>query len=311
MHPEPLQPVVCVAGPTGSGKTGLALKLARIFPCEIVNADSRQVYSDFPIITAQPTASEKQVVNHLLYGFLPTNCKMSAGEWQRLALNCCNEITARGHIPLLVGGTGFYFDALLSGIAAIPPVRPEISLALEKRANSEGIQNLYEELLRLDSAYAQKINPHDRQRILRSLEVIQATGRTFSWWHQHGATSPKARGPLLTLAVSLENLTPLLDKRIGEMLAMGAIEEAEKALMLCPDASAPGWSGIGCAELFSFLRGEISLSECRRSWLARTRAYAKRQLTWFRGRKNALWISADNPDRVVAVIRTYLAKGHI
>lgn len=302
MRPEPSISVICLAGPTGSGKTALALELAEKFACEIINADSRQVYADFPIITAQPAPAQKHAFPHHLYGFLPATEKISAGEWQRLALAQCREITQRGRIPLFVGGTGFYFNALLNGFAEIPPVDPEIALVLEERRLNEGLDGLYSELRQIDPAYAGQIHPHDRQRILRSLEVYHGTGRPFSWWHQHRGAAPAAHGPLLVLAFSLEKLAPLLEQRITTMLEAGAIEEAWKALEHCSDAAAPGWSGIGCAELFAFLQGGIDFAECRRRWFANTRAYAKRQLTWFRGRKNAIWIEPDNPAGAFDVI---------
>ncbi|MBD5642272.1 MAG: tRNA (adenosine(37)-N6)-dimethylallyltransferase MiaA [Desulfovibrio sp.] len=302
MSAEPL-PVLCLAGPTGAGKTELALRLARLFDCEIINADSRQVYADFPIVTAQPDSCQRAQAPHHLYGFLPASAKFSAGEWLRRALPVCRAITARRRLPLLVGGTGFYFNSLLHGFAEIPPVPAEISLALQEQAASKGLAHLHERLCRLDPAYAAKIHPHDRQRILRSLEVCLATGKAFSWWHEHQHRKPQAKGPLLVIAVSLAGLAPLLERRIDAMLAKGAIEEARLALASCADGSAPGWSGIGCAELHAYLQGRISLEECRRLWLANTRAYAKRQLTWFRGRKDAIWITPDDPEAILAILK--------
>lgn len=301
MQAEPL-PVVCLAGPTGAGKTGLALELADRLGCEIVNADSRQVYADFPIITAQPSCGQMAQTPHHLYGFLPLDAKFSAGEWLRRVAPLCRAIIGRGKVPLLVGGTGFYFNSLLSGFAAIPQIPPEIASALQKRAQSQGLDSLYAELAGIDPLYAAKIHPHDTQRILRSLEVYHATGRNFSWWHAHKMQQPAAVGPLLVVSATLERLTPALERRIGIMLAEGALAEARAALAKCADADAPGWSGIGCAELYALLQGQLELEECRRLWLANTRAYAKRQLTWFRGRKNAVWIEPDNIGAIMEIL---------
>ena len=303
--PDPL-PVLCLAGPTGAGKTALALRLAEKLEGEIVNADSRQVYADFPIITAQPTESEKRAVPHNLYGFLPLTQRIDAGQWRSLALAECARIAARGRVPLLVGGTGFYFKSILTGLADIPPVDKSISAALELRMAAEGPEPLHAELAAIDPAYAAKAHPHDRQRIQRALEVWQATGKTFTWWHVHSKSRPLATGPLLVVAMTLEELEPRLKHRIGLMLEAGALEEARRALLSHPHGAHPGWSGIGCAELLRYLRHEMDMEECKRLWLANTRAYAKRQLTWFRGEKQAIWIDGARPDKVLDELRKHI-----
>lgn len=306
--PDALPRVICLAGPTGSGKTALALNLARIFDCEIVNTDSRQVYRDFPLITAQPEAELKAQLPHHLYGYLESSRKISAGQWLGLALKAVQAISSRGRIALLVGGTGLYFDAMLKGLAVIPPVPDVISREYEARMQSEGPELLYQLLRELDPGYAVKIHPHDKQRIQRALEVLQATGRPFSWWHEHARPVPAARGPLLALDITLDKLEPRLGRRIDLMLAAGAYEEACRAWRNCPDESAPAWSGIGCAELLACLRGEIDLAECKRVWLANTRAYAKRQLTWFRAKKNAIWIKPDDQAAFGRAIKGWLEE---
>lgn len=295
--------VICLAGPTGSGKTELALELAVRFNCEIINADSRQVYRDFPITTAQPGESEQAVCPHHLYGYLESSAKTSAGKWRDLAGRLCDEITAKGKIPLVVGGTGLYFDALLNGIAAIPPVPPDIAAQLSDRIREEGPALLHAELSRLDPVYASRIHPNDRQRIQRALEVYAATGQPFSWWHANAKRVPLANGPLFVLNTSLADLKPRLAQRIELMLAKGAVEEIQAALRKCPDQSAPAWSGIGCGELVALLADKINMRECREQWLANTRAYAKRQITWFKARKSAVWIAPDEIERIAAAVR--------
>lgn len=289
-------PAICLGGPTGSGKTGLAIKLANSLGCEIVNADSRQVYSDFPIITAQPDAVERELAPHHLYGYLPSGKKTNAGEWSRLAAVKIREILAVGKIPLLTGGTGLYFHAILRGLAEIPDVPPEISFYFGDRIKSAGPEVLHGELAVIDPEYAARVHPHDRQRIQRALEVHAATGKTFSWWHKNGASPALCAGPFIFINAPLESLEAGFDARIGKMLDSGAMLEAAKAWEICPDARAPGWSGIGCRECLAYLQKNMSLPDCRRQWLAATRAYAKRQLTWFRGRPEAVGINmADFP----------------
>lgn len=281
-------PVFCLAGPTGCGKTEAALALAAALDGEVVNADSRQVYADFPLITAQPTVEERARCPHHLYGFLETSQKISAGRWVDMAMTAIRDIHARGKLPLLVGGTGLYFQSLLHGIAEIPPVDAGISVRLTARLEEEGSLALHTELARHDPAYAARIHPNDRQRIVRALEVFEGTGKTFSWWHAHAMPAPLCSGPLACFMPSLEALAPLLARRIDCMLHAGALDEARAALCRCADPAAPGWSGIGCAELFACLHGRLSLEASRTLWFRNTRAYAKRQLTWFRARPDAV-----------------------
>lgn len=293
-------PVICLAGPTGSGKTAAALALARACGGEVINADSRQVYRDFPIITAQPLPEERAVCPHHLYGFLPTREKIAAGLWAEQAAALARDIWTRGHVPLVVGGTGLYFKTLLHGIAQIPAVAPDITAALTARCAAAGSPALHAELTAIDPIYAARIHPNDRQRIIRALEVWQGTGRTFSWWHAAAAPAPLCRGPLLGLRITLDELTPRLDGRIDAMLGMGALDEARQARTLCDDPAAPGWSGIGCAELLAQLTGRLGAAEARALWLANTRAYAKRQLTWFKAQPELEWFTPQDVQALTA-----------
>ncbi len=286
--------IICIAGPTGAGKTAAALHLAESLTAQgpgadIINADSRQVYRDFPIITAQPSAAERSAFRHKLYGWLDSDKKISAGQWARLAADAIADTLAQGRVPILVGGTGFYMKALLDGIAAIPPTPKDIALPLLAECEALGAPAMHARLTGIDPAYASKIHPNDRQRIVRALEVWQSTGRTFSWWHEHAMPQTGFKALRLGIGLPLEELAPLLGKRIGIMLENGAIAEAQNALLRCPDRNAPAWNGIGCMELGAYLCGEMDMQECVRLWTANTRAYAKRQWTWFRADKRILW----------------------
>ncbi|MCR5813832.1 MAG: tRNA (adenosine(37)-N6)-dimethylallyltransferase MiaA [Desulfovibrio sp.] len=290
-------PVLCLAGPTGAGKTDLALRLAERLTCEVINTDSRQIYADFPIICAQPSAQEQAQCPHHLYGVLPTQEKISAGQWCEMAESCIREVLGRGHVPLLVGGTGMYFHTLLHGMAPIPAIDPALRKRLEDRVDREGPEQLHAELALCDPDYAAKIHPHDRQRIVRALEVAEQTGQTFSWWHaQKALQRPAVHGPLFVFQASMAWLEPRLKRRIDQMLALGALAEAKKAYQHCSDPEAPGWSAIGCAELLAFLQGRLSFEDCLSHWYQNTRAYAKRQNTWFRGRKEAIFFTAEARD---------------
>jgi tRNA dimethylallyltransferase len=293
----------CIVGPTGTGKTAAALALAKVLPLSVVNADSRQVYADFPLITAQPSAEERAACPHVLYGFLRTEEKLGAGEYARLAGEALREIAARNRVPVLVGGTGLYFRALLGGLAPIPATPPEIAAAWQERCRKEGSQALHALLTERDPAYAAKIHPHDRQRITRALEVHEATGKAFSWWHDRGLPQSPYRSRKVGIGMGLAELTPLLARRIDIMLERGALEEARAALERCSDPKAPGWSGIGCAEVYGHLTGQLTLEECRVLWFKNTRAYAKRQLTWFRADKDIRWFRPERTREVVEHIR--------
>ncbi|WP_294447775.1 tRNA (adenosine(37)-N6)-dimethylallyltransferase MiaA [uncultured Mailhella sp.] len=303
--------ILCLVGPTGSGKTAASLHLAAMLekagrPVAVINADSRQVYRDFPVITAQPSAEERSVCPHRLYGWLETTGKISAGQWADMACAAIRETLAEGRIPMLVGGTGFYLRALLDGIAAIPPVDPAITARLSRECEKLGAPALHARLAAIDPDYAAKIHPNDSQRNVRALEVWEATGKTFSWWHSQ--TTPPAPWPVLRLGIGLPlpELSPFLRKRIDIMLEQGALTEARRALAACPDTSAPGWSGIGCAETAAFLQGNMSLPECLELWMKNTRAYAKRQWTWFRADKRILWFRPGEHRNLEAPVKEFL-----
>lgn len=307
MNPQ----VLCIVGPTGSGKTAAALHLAAALekagrPACVINADSRQVYRDFPVITAQPTVEERRVCPHHLYGWLETTRKISAGQWADMARNAIEQALARGLVPMLVGGTGFYLRALLDGIADIPPVDPAITARLTKECETLGAPALHARLAAVDAPYAAKIHPNDSQRNVRALEVWEGTGKTFSWWHAHAPKPLDCDVLRLGVGLPLAELTPFLEGRIRAMLRAGALEEARRALALCPDTAAPGWSGIGCAEIAAHLLGNMSLDECVALWVRNTRAYAKRQWTWFRADARIRWFRPEQTADVTKAAMTFL-----
>ncbi len=299
--------VVCLAGPTGAGKTAAALHLADALQGEVVNVDSRQVYADFPIITAQPSAEEQGRCPHHLYGFLPTEDKLSAGRFADMVVGVVQEITARGKMPILVGGTGLYFKTLLEGMADIPAVDEAISQQFVQKCHKLGSVALHKELSLLDPAYAARIHPNDKQRVVRALEVHAATEKTFSWWHENAPRVPRVRGVYLATETTLDALRPRLDARIELMLKTGALEEAKRALEVCSHAKAPGWSGIGCAELHAYYCQNLSLKHAVELWRKNTRAYAKRQLTWFRAVPEIQWFDVQCTEAMLEAVQRSLS----
>lgn len=281
-------------GPTGSGKSAAAIGLAKAgYPIRVINTDSRQVYKDFPIISAAPDAEERSACPHELYTYLETTEKNSAGEWIELAKERIEEAHAHGFLPALVGGTGFYFKALLDGIAEIPAIPENIHQKYIAECERLGSEALYARLKEIDPNYASKIHFNDKQRVARALEVYEATGKTFSAWHENTPQENKYDIYRLGIGLPLAELTPFLYKRTEIMLERGALEEAEHALTICPDTNAPGWSGIGCRELADYILGKSTKEECMLLWNKNTRAYAKRQWTWFKADTRINWFRPE------------------
>lgn len=297
--------IPCILGPTGAGKTAASLSLCREFSGSVINADSRQTYQDFPIITAQPSPEEQAQAPHFYYGFLATHQSIGAGQYSRdISPLIIKEKTQR--LPILVGGTGLYIKTLFEGMAPIPEVPDEIRDFWQKELEAKGSPALYEKLKKFDPVYAEKIHPHDRQRVTRALEVYKATGETFSAWHEK-PLPPSPFEPLyIGIDLDLEALEPRLEKRIEIMLETGAIQEAQEALKNSQNPQDPGWSGIGCAELYKYLNKELNLEETKKLWLKNTRAYAKRQLTWFRRQKNINWFAPKDLDGILKITESFL-----
>jgi tRNA dimethylallyltransferase len=305
--------IICLTGPTGSGKTAAALHLARYLgkagiAVVVINADSRQLYRDFPVITAQPGPEERAACPHELYGCLETEEKSSAAQWAEKAEKALRDVAGNGRLPILTGGTGLYLRALLDGMADIPPPDPGIAARLLRECRERGSGVLHARLKECDPLYAARIHPNDRQRIVRALEVWESTGHAFSWWH--GRTPEPARRDVLRLGIGLPlgELAPLLGKRIRAMLKAGAMEEGLAALKRCPDLTAPGWTGIGCAEVGACLTGLTGLEECVDAWERNTRAYAKRQWTWFRADRRIRWLRPEDLPALEREAREFLDR---
>ena len=299
--------VLCVLGPTGTGKTEASLALAEAYGGAAVNFDSRQVYRGIPVTTAQPTPEEQSRCPHLLYGFLACQETVSAGIYADMAAQAVRDVLSRGMTPILVGGTGLYLRALLTGLAPIPGVPQDIRTRIDAGWDERGGQALHDDLDKIDPVYAAKVHANDRQRVTRALEVFAATGRTFTQWH--AATVKVLDLPCLKMGIRMEKavLDRRLARRIDAMLAAGALDEVRAALESCPDPEAPGLTGIGCAELAAHLRGEISLDEARALWLSNTKAYAKRQMTWFKKEPDVRWFGPGETSAMVALAGTWLA----
>lgn len=300
-------PIICILGPTGTGKTAAAVAVSRRIPASVINFDSRQVYADFPLITAQPDEKEQSACPHLLYGFLPTEEKMNAARFINYAMRAIDEVMAQGRLPILVGGTGMYLRSLLGGIAPIPDIPDDIRASVLKRVQEEGPQRLHAELEMIDPEYAAKIHPNDSQRNARAAEVYLATGHTMTWWHTHGEHKAAPYTPLkIGMRIELNRLEPKLAQRIDAMIHHGALQEGRRAMDKNADPDAPGWTGIGCAEVLAYLRNECSLEKARELWVKNTRAYAKRQITWFKKEENINWFSPGDNESIADMVVSWL-----
>ncbi|MEX0841349.1 MAG: tRNA (adenosine(37)-N6)-dimethylallyltransferase MiaA [Xanthobacteraceae bacterium] len=298
---------ILIAGPTASGKSALALALAEKTGGVVVNADSMQVYRDLRIITARPTPEEEARVPHRLYGHVDAAENYSVGRWCVDAQAALAEAKPAGRLPVLVGGTGLYFKALVQGLAAVPPVPPEIRAAVRGRLKMEGVASLHAELQRRDPATAQRLMPGDRARITRALEVILATGRSLSDWHREGM-SPSidaARAVKIFLAVDRAELHRRIDARFDAMLAAGALDEVRRLAARKLDPALPAMKAHGVPWLVRHLRGEIGLEEAAEGGKRDTRRYTRRQATWFRNQlPDWAWLE---PERAFSEIKSRLS----
>jgi tRNA dimethylallyltransferase len=275
----PTPPVFLIAGPTASGKSALALALAEQIGGVIVNADSAQLYRDLPVLSAGPTAMERQRAEHRLYGELDGANACSAAEWAAIAKKEVAQLHADGRPPVLVGGTGLYLRTLLDGIAPVPSIDPEVRR--EVRAASVAV-NLAR-LRTLDPEAAERLKPTDTTRIARALEVALSTGRSLADWQQHregGIAGAVDLRPLILLPPR-KWLYQRCDERLTHMIDQGAVSEVEALLARGLDAGLPVMRAIGVREIAAYLRGETTLDEAISAAQQATRRYAKRQYTWF------------------------------
>lgn len=303
--------VVAVGGPTASGKTALSVALARAFDGEIINADSMQIYKNLDVGTAKPSAEERQGIPHYLLDFLPPEIPYSVADFTAAADPLIRDITARGRLPLVVGGTGLYITSLLSGMAFAPEkTDPAIRARLQARADTEGGAALYAELQRIDPDYAAQVHPNNLPRVIRALELFEATGRRMS--DQRRAARP-AEAPYHALCLCLTCrdravLYSRIDRRVDEMVENGVLDEARQVYDR-RDAYRTAAQAIGYKEFFPYFEGTANLTECTERLKQATRNYAKRQLTWFRRQNDAAWLYLDEEDvteRACTLVRAFL-----
>ena len=295
VQPEPL--LVVVLGPTASGKTALSLALAERFHGEIVNCDSVAMYREFDIGTAKPTASERARVPHHLVDCLAPNGHITAGEYARQARQVLDQIKARGHLPVLAGGTGLYLRALLDGLFPGPQRSEELRERLREQVDRRGSSYLHRILRRLDKAAAEKIHANDTPKLIRGIEVCLASRQKMTdLWQQHG------RDPLRGFRILRFGLDPdrqalyhRINRRAQQMFDAGLVEETQRLLEKYGEAAGP-LSSLGYKQAVQLLRGELTREQALQAAQQAHRNYAKRQMTWFRREPEVHWLRGFGDD---------------
>ena len=280
--------ITLIAGPTASGKSDFALKLAEKNGASIVNADSMQVYSVLQIITARPDNDDMERVPHYLYGYVSPEKPYSTGQW----LKDVSDIMKSVEGPLIfVGGTGLYFKTLLEGMAEIPDIPENIREKWREELKKKGAFALYNILKDIDSPVASRLSEHDGQRIIRALEVYEATGKTLSYW-QRQKTKPLLEGEDVTKLLLMPDRNLVyrrIEDRFDKMVDNGALDEVRSLIKLGLDPSMPAMKAIGVPEFNRVLQGEDSIETAIVKAKTGTRRYAKRQMTWFRHQLASDW----------------------
>jgi tRNA dimethylallyltransferase len=289
--------IILVAGPTASGKSALALALAEKLGGTIVNADSMQVYRDLRIITARPTPEEEARVPHRLYGHVDAAENFSVGRWCTEVADVLAATQREARAAIVVGGTGLYFSALTQGLAAVPPIPAQIRNEVRTRLASDGAEALHAELTQRDPVAAARLMPGDRARVTRALEVILATGRSISQWHE--SNMPACVDAVLAAKVFLlpdrDALLRRIDARFDAMMAAGALDEVRALAGRRLDPNLPAMKAHGVPWLIRHLNGEMALAEAIEGGKRDTRQYTKRQATWFRNQlPDFVWVAPEN-----------------
>ncbi|RVU17844.1 tRNA (adenosine(37)-N6)-dimethylallyltransferase MiaA [Methylobacterium oryzihabitans] len=282
---------ILIAGPTASGKSALALALARARGGVVVNADSMQVYRDLRVLSARPNPEEEAQVPHRLYGHVDGAVNFSVGHYLADAAAVLVECWEAGRLPIVVGGTGLYFHALTEGLSEIPPVPDAVRAAVRAGAEGRETPDLHRDLAGRDPEGAARLDPHDRLRVLRALEVLAATGRPLAAFHGRRRPGPLAGLPCEKLFLTPDRaaLRARIDARFAAMMAAGALDEVAALRARRLDPLLPVMRAHGVPGLIAHLDGTATRDEAVARGQADTRRYAKRQVTWFRHQAGAEW----------------------
>ncbi|MBR3675583.1 MAG: tRNA (adenosine(37)-N6)-dimethylallyltransferase MiaA [Alphaproteobacteria bacterium] len=287
--------VLIIAGPTASGKSALAVAAARALNGVIINCDSMQIYKDIPIIAATPSAEEKAAAEHRLFEMYDVTKRGNVVEWLELCVAEIKKLWAENRLPVVVGGTGMYIDALINGVTPIPEVNPEVRRNLQQRLHNEGLLKLYIELQQKDIEIAQKLSSNDKTRIVRALEIIATTGKKVSEWYQMPMLKklPEANFTVVKIVPEIAVIEERCRSRLDKMVQEGALKEITELLKRGVDETLPAMKALGVPELSLAVKGEMLLSEALELAKLHTRQYAKRQRTWLKNKLPADIVFSD------------------
>jgi tRNA dimethylallyltransferase len=311
-----LPPAIFLMGPTAAGKTDLALELARVLPCELISVDSALIYRDMDIGTAKPDKATLAEFPHRLVDICDPVQSYSAAQFRHDALAAMAEITARGNIPLLVGGTMLYYKALLDGLAEMPSADAELRAQLEQRAQQHGWQSLHDELRAVDPESAARIHPNDPQRLIRALEVYHVSGQSMTQHRLRQAAENSAgattAGTQLPYTVAQLAIAPaqrqMLHERIAQrfalMLERGLVAEVEKLHQRSDlHVGLPSIRAVGYRQVWDYLDGNLSAEQMQERGVIATRQLAKRQFTWLRGWQDVHWLDSADHDNLSRTLK--------
>ena len=288
--------IVLISGPTASGKSSFAIKLAKKIKGEIINADSMQIYKQLKILSARPNPKNYQRIKHHLYGFHDVNKNFSTGDWLKLVIKKINEVRKRKKIPIIVGGTGLYFKALTDGLVNIPNIPYRFRNQIRSLHLKVGNKKFYQELLKIDPTSRNKINPTDSQRLIRAFEVKKFTKKSIHEWFKN-TKSKFENGNFFKIYIDYDRkeLIERINLRTHDMIQTGAINEVNKFIKLKINKDKTATKAIGVNEIKAYLANEKKLDEIKEKISIKTRQYAKRQSTW--ARSNMIdWIKLKPKD---------------
>jgi len=273
---------ILIAGPTASGKSAVALGLAERLGGVIINADSMQVYSDLQILSARPTDEDEARVPHMLYGFAPASHAYSVGQWLEDVKGAMADAVRLGQMPIITGGTGLYFKALLEGLSPIPDIPEDVRKHWRELGREQDAEELHVLLSERDPEMASRLRPSDPQRVVRALEVLDATGRSLAEWQSEPGEPLLGETQVVRVFVEppRETLYERIDKRFDAMLEEGALEEVERLAKQKLDPGLPAMRALGVKPLMALFNGTVEREEAVERAKTETRRYAKRQLTW-------------------------------
>ncbi len=301
--------IIAVAGPTASGKTGLAIELAKRFSGEVVSCDSMQIYCGMDIGTAKPTRDEMCGIPHHMLDIVEPDIRYSVADFVRDARACIDDCISRGKLPVVAGGTGLYMDSVLMNIAFDEVVQDmDYRNEMQNFADQFGTEALHKLLREKDADAAEKIHPNNVRRVIRALEVCHTTGKTFTQVNAESRREPVYDAKIFGIDTDRQILYDRIDRRVDLMLEHGLLDEVKHFYDLGLNRRTTAMQAIGYKELFDYLDGSCSLNDAVEKIKMESRRYAKRQLTWFRRNEAIDWVSIDNMAEIFDKCNDFLAK---